>query len=669
MHPGRTPRLPIHHSRKAMGTLSRSGLFLLCWALLMPSLAPAQQLRVDTRDVREPISPYIYGQFIEHLGRCIYGGLWAEMLEDRKFYFPVTGEAPAWELFKPGDASWTGEGHPYELLVRSPWMVLGDRSAVNMVREGAFVGEHTPEIRLPGNGARAGLYQERLSLEKGRTYDLRVVLAGDPGAGPVEVSLVWGGGAGDRRTLQVEALSSAYATREFSFTAGGTTDRGVLEIVARGNGSFRIGTVSLMPADNVYGWRPEVVALLKELDSPVYRWPGGNFVSGYDWHDGIGDRDKRPPRKNPAWTGIEHNDVGLHEFMDLMALIDSEPFVAVNTGLGGAEEAANLVAYANSPADSEMGSKRAANGRSRPFDIRWWAIGNEMYGDWQLGHMPLAEYVLKHNQVVDAMRAVDPNIRPIAVGAVGDWSRQMMTSCSDHMDLLSEHLYWQDRDDLIAHIQEPVRTIRSVADAHRTYRRELPSLAGKDIRIALDEWNYWYGPNEYGELGVRYFLQDALGLAAGLHELFRNSDIFYMANYAQTVNVIGAIKTTQTKAEFEPTGLVLRLYRRHFGTIPVAVSTDMAALDVSAALSTDGRKLTIAVMNPTEQDRSLGLDIAGDTPAGSARRWVLTGADRFAGNRPGEPRGVDVTDRMLSGPLDRLDVPRLSVTLFEIPLQ
>ena len=147
----------------------------------------------------------------------------------------------------------------------------------------------------------------------------------------------------------------------------------------------------------------------------------------------------------------------------------------------------------------------------------------------------------------------------------------------------------------------------------------LPSLKGKDIRLALDEWNYWYGPNEYGELGTRYFLQDGLGAAAALHEMFRNSDLFFMANYAQTVNVIGAIKTTTTAAEMETTGLVQQLYRERFGVTPVALAGAPAPLDVAAALSADGRALTVAVVNPTDEARSLQLKLAGGTLRAPAR--------------------------------------------------
>jgi alpha-N-arabinofuranosidase len=489
------------------------------------------------------------------------------------------------------------------------------------------------------------------------------VLSGDASAAPVEVSLVWGTGASGRDTVVIDDVQPGFQTYPLGFTSDGDTDNGRLEITSRGSGQLTVGTASLMPADNILGWRADTVALVKELDSPVYRWPGGNFVSGYDWKDGIGDPDKRPPRKNPAWKGVESNDVGLHEFMDLMREVDAEPFVAVNTGLGDAASAAEQVQYANGSTDTAMGRLRAENGHPEPFGIEWWAIGNEMYGDWQLGHMPLSEYVDKHKEVVDAMRTVDPDIRPIAVGAVGEWSETMLSSAADHMELLSEHLYWQDRDDVPAHVEQAVAGIRRVADAHRGYREDLASLEGKDIRIALDEWNYWYGPFEYGELGTRYFLQDGLGIAAGLHEMFRNSDLFFMANYAQTVNVIGAIKTTRTEAEMEPTGLVLALYRQRFGTVPVEVEADAAPLDVAAAWTEDRTALTVAVVNPTEEARTLRLDVEGAEPTGQGIRFVLAGADRWAHNAPGRPRGVDVNRTSLTQGADRITAPPLSVTL------
>lgn len=641
--------------------------------LLMGIWVPAQTkdtaIGIHLNQRGESISKYIYGQFIEHLGRSIYGGIWAEMLEDRKFYYPVDGEAPAWTMFKPGLRSWDGEGHPYELLTKSPWMIIGDKKSVSMVTEDSYVGEHTPRIDLSADAEPGGLLQERLGLLDGKGYTGRIVLAGDPQAAPIEVSLVWGIGASDRDTVVIEDIQKSYYKFPLSFTSRGTSDNGRIEIVGRGKGHFLIGAVSLMPEDNILGWRYDTVALLKQLNSPVYRWPGGNFVSGYDWKDGIGDPDRRPPRKNPAWKGVEHNDVGIHEFMDLCREINAEAYIAVNTGLGGAQAAAEEIEYVNGGTDTPMGRLRAQNGHPQPWGVKWWAIGNEMYGDWQLGHIPLEEYVKKHNQVVDAMREVDPTFNPIAVGAKGPWSTQMLTTCSDHMSLISEHLYCQDKDDVVTHANQIAAEIREIAKAHREYRKTIPALAGKDIRIAQDEWNYWYGPNEYGELGTRYFLQDGLGVAIGLHEFFRNSDLFFMANYAQTVNVIGAIKTTKTAAEFETTGLVLKLYRERFGEIPVQVDGNFSPLDVSAALSRDRTTLTLAVVNPSEESRPITLAVDGGRLKGRGQKWVITGQNRWSHNAPGKPRQVDIKTASMDEPVGWEEVPPLSVTLYWLFLE
>lgn len=638
--------------------------YLTC---LLLSVLPAVSATVvvDASKAGAPISKYIYGQFIEHLGRCIYGGLWAEMLEDRKFFYAVDGEAPAWEMFTPGPRSYDGEGRPYEVLARSPWMIVGPKQAVSMSTANALVGQHAPEIRLPGNGGAAGLIQERLGLLAGREYDGRVVVAGSPGAGPVEVSLVWGGGATMRQSVAILHIGAEYATYPLRFRAGRSTDNGRLEIVAKGSGSFRIGAVSLMPSDNIHGWRADTLALLKELNSPVYRWPGGNFVSGYDWKDGIGDPDKRPPRKNPAWKGVEPNDVGIHEYMALMREIGAEPYIAVNTGLADEGAAAQEVEYLNGSAGTPLGKLRAQNGHPEPFGAQWFAVGNEMYGAWQLGNVPLEEYVKKHNRVVEAMRKADAGVRPVGVGNVGRWSEQMLTTCADFMNLISEHLYWQNRPDLAAHVAQVPAQIRRVAEAHREYRRRLPSLAGKDIRIAMDEWNYWYGPNDFGELGVRYSVQDGLGIAAGLHEFFRNSDIYFMANYAQTVNVIGAIKTTPVSAELETTGLVLKLYRQRFGVTPVEVTGAPAPLDVAAAWTAGRSALTVAIVNPTEQAQSIDLSLKGAQLTGQGMSWAIAGPNRLAHNDPGSPREVDIRQEPYRGN-GQLRVFPLSVSVFEL---
>jgi alpha-N-arabinofuranosidase len=603
-----------------------------------PPQAQRGQVTIDAGRTGEPISKYVYGQFIEHLGRCIYGGIWAEMLEDRKFFDPV------------------GKGH-------SPWKPLGGPDRVVMEKANVFVGDHTPRITAPG-----GLVQGDLALRKGRRYVGRIWLAGDASAAPVKVDLVWGEGPSARQTVTVAELSAGYSRTSLAFLAGADTDQGRLEIHAGGRGSVLLGTVSLMPADNVHGMRADTLSLLKQLDSPVYRWPGGNFVSGYRWKDGIGDPDRRPPRKNPAWKGIEHNDFGIDEFMTFCRTLGTEPYIAVNSGLGDVQSAVEEVQYANAAADSPQGALRAKNGHPEPYQVKFWGIGNEMYGNWQLGHMPLEKYVAKHNQFADAMRAADRSIKLVAVGAAGPWSESMMRHCADRMDLISEHFYCHSKEDLAAHVRQIPDAVRAKADAHRRYRRQIDSLQGKDIRIALDEWNYWYGPHLFGELGTRYFLRDALGIAAGLNEYARQSDIMFMANYAQTVNVIGSIKTTKTEAAFETTGLALMLYRRHFGTLPVAATAD-PPLDVAAAWTADRKVLTVAVVNPTMQERNLPLKIQGAKLSGSGRRWQIAAADPMAYNEPGKPPKVTIEERAVRGARAELRVAPCSVTLYALDVE
>ncbi len=625
----------------------------------------AMKITIQARDTQEPISKYIYGQFIEHLGRCIYGGIWAEMLEDRKFYFPITDEFHPWKTetddgyFKGGD---------FQTLAGSPWKVIGGAGTVRMTTDDSFVGEHSPEVVLKGNTA-CGIEQGELALEKGKDYEGRVILSGGENAGPIQVMLIWGDGDGDRATFTVENPDRTYRTYPFRLKAGENTENGRIRIVGMGEGIFRIGTVSLMPADNVDGLRSDTLALLKELDSPVYRWPGGNFVSGYDWRDGVGDRDQRPPRTNPAWTGIESNDFGLHEFIDFCKKLDTEPYIAVNTGLGKPEEAAAEVEYCNGAVDTPMGKIRAKNGHPEPFHVKWWAVGNEMYGSWQLGHMPLEEYVKKHNRCAEAMRAVDPSIQLVAVGSAGDWSRAMMTHCADHMDLISEHIYQKEKDDLVEHVGQLAARIKEVAEVHRRYRKEIEGLGSKDIRIAMDEWNYWYGRYIYGELGVRYYLQDALGVAKALHEYFRNSDLYFMANYAQTVNVIGAIKTSKTDACFATTGLALKLYRERYGDIPVQVEGVVDPLDITAAWIADRKAMTVGIVNPTLEEAALDLQVQGVEFADRGSVWFIRGTDRRAFNEPGKSPRVAIEEKENIPYNDGLVVPPLSVSVYRFEVR
>jgi alpha-L-arabinofuranosidase len=633
------------------------------------------RVTINAAETGQPINPFIYGQFIEHLGRCIYGGIWAEMLEDRKFYFPITDKHDPYRGLKDTQ---------FPVVGASPWQVLGPPGSVQMSNDAPFVGEHTPLV-----GAGSGIQQNDLGLVEGKRYTCRIRLRAPKGNSLVKVMLVSGDGRNREFSNVVAPKPDSYEQHEIRLASLATTDHGRL-VIEVSKGPCLIGAVSLMPVDNLRGFRADTLALLKQLNSPIYRWPGGNFVSGYDWRDGIGPRDRRPPRKNPAWTGVESNDVGIDEFLDLCREIGTEPMIAVNTGFGDDYSAAQEVEYANGSEDATAGSWRVENGHEKPYRVKYWCVGNEMWGDWQLGHMKFDHYAQKHSRFVAAMRKVDPNIILVASGDLGtkvtlsnsdnkresNWSQGMLERCADSMGFISEHFYkgntpWGDKppSELPLYVALLKDEIRNKAKLHRELQLRLGRKPDRFIPIAMDEWNYWHRGYKYGELGCEYSLADALGVAAGLHEYFRNTDIIHMANYAQTVNVIGCIKTTKTAAYFDTTALPLMLYRGVFGTVPLAVKGNHAerSIDVTAARTEDGAAITVGIINPQAQAETISLSVNGLLPKLSATAWRIAGKNPAATNSA-EHQAVTIVEEQDVPFGESITVPPYSINVYKVPL-
>lgn len=370
----------------------------------MSALAsPAGKIQViaDATKRGAPINPMIFGGYMEPATTQV----WAEILTDRKFANAISSAAtppPANPFFR----RFFGE----------PFKPVGPEGTVEMDTARPYVGMHSPRVKLDYSEPR-GIRQSRLRVGGGKTYEGRVVLAADPGT-KIVVRLAWGTGAADSQTIAIPALTHEYQTFPLKFTPTVDTEEAKLEILGTGAGTFHIGAASLMRADNVQGFHAGMIRLFREEGFKMLKWPGGNFVSAYDYRDGLGDRDKRPPRLQPMWSDrVESNDVGLHEFIALCRLLGAEPDLAIDSGFGSAREAAEQVEYCNGSVDARMGKLRAENGHPEPFNIRYWTIGNEMYGPWQYGHMSLDQYWVKHNYIVQAMKAVDPNIKVTVAGA------------------------------------------------------------------------------------------------------------------------------------------------------------------------------------------------------------------------------------------------------------
>jgi len=313
-------------------------------------------VRIDAGAAGPPVSPLIYGQQLEPVGAALEGGLWAEMLRDRKFLHPVGATA-------------------------SPWKPIGGEGVVQMVAEQPFAGAHSPRVTLRAEEYPNGLTQGGLRLRAGRRYVCRMALCGDPAAGPIHVALVWGTGLADRQSQTVDAVSPEYTVATVELGVGADTSDGHLEITGLGDQWFGVGAVSLMPVEHVNGMRPDVLACLTELGASIYRWPGGNASGTWDWQASVGDRDRRAPRLQGDGVTVENNDFGVDEFLAFCAEVQAEPCIAVNAGTGDAGSAARLVEYVTGSPGSPMGQVRATNGRQEPYPVSWWAIGGLAPGD------------------------------------------------------------------------------------------------------------------------------------------------------------------------------------------------------------------------------------------------------------------------------------------------
>jgi alpha-N-arabinofuranosidase len=622
----------------------------------------AIDLTVDVAEAKAEISPLVYGQFIEHLGRCIRDGIWAEKLRDRKFLLEMD---------------------------KSPWKPLkatGAQADIFLDPAGAYGGAHALAVwaRDSGGGA-CGVSQGGIGLLKDKEYVGYAVLAAPAEPADAQVRIAWGDGEGDGVNVPLAGFAAAHKKFPFRFKAGATTDDARISLTV-GKGLVWAACLSLMPADNVRGLRADTLELLRRLNSPIYRWPGGNFVSGYNWQDGLGDRDRRPARWERAWNDVEDNDFGIDEFLDFCREIKTEPLIVVNTGLGGFDAAAREVEYVNGPAGSRWGGERARNGHPAPYGVVWWGIGNEMYGNWQLGNVPVERYVLRHNAFVDAMRTVDSRIRVVTVGAGGKWNDLVVPGCAAHADLLSMHHY-SERKLRVPLAPEDLQTYRknfpaysdSIADAVQRMVADLRQRQdGKDpavtkLKLAIDEYGIvreWNPAPDAVGVGAyeHYFtLGDAVTVARALHVMLRNADAVGMANWPQTVNVIGAIKTTRNHACMDAVGHLLTLYRARVNgrNVPLAVPAG-SSLDAAAAWDAGSGILALALVN-TSLDRELDVAARVDgMPAGATvELWQMAG-DLQAFNTPGQVEQVSIKPLGTIAPGKPIRLPPHSITVAQV---
>jgi alpha-N-arabinofuranosidase len=427
------------------------------------------------------------------------------------------------------------------------------------------------------------------------------------------------------------------------------------------------------PTADDAGLRTDVLALTKELGVSVVRYPGGNFVSGYRWEDGIGPVADRPTRLDLAWQSIEPNTFGLHEFIDWSRKAGVEPMLAVNLGTRGVQEAADLVEYCNHPGGTRLSDLRAANGSPEPFGVKLWCLGNEMDGPWQVGQKTADEYGRLAAETAKAMRLVDPTLQLVACGSssrgmptFGRWEAEVLGHAYDQVDYISLHAYYeQENDDLDSFLASAVDMdafideVIATCDHVKAVRR-----SDKQLKLSFDEWNVWY-QKAYQQRPARswerapqliedtYSVVDAVVVGSYLISLLNHADRVGVACQAQLANIIAPIRTEPggpawRQTIFHPfalmarhaTGRALRVqptgpsvHTARFGAVPA----------VQAAASYDentGRTAVFLVNRNSSEDHAVRIDLRAGGGLAVLEHQIVSDDDIRATNTAAEPERV-----------------------------
>lgn len=452
------------------------------------------------------------------------------------------------------------------------------------------------------------------------------------------------------------------------------------------------------PLADEAGLRKDVMAALREQKYTTIRYPGGNFLSGYNWLDGVGPKDQRPRRRELAWQSIETNQFGTDEFMDFCKKIDAEPMMAVNMGTGTIQAAADLVEYCNAPVGTQYADLRAKYGHKDPYNVKYWCVGNEMDGPWQIGHLDMHEYANKAREAAKMMRWISPGIETVLCGSSNDrmptfpeWDRVALETTWEHMDYLSIHMYTSNRPerDTPSYLGSAMRFENYVDTMAAVLRYvKAKNRSNHDVYLSWDEWQVWHpGPTrgnwtEAPHLAeVGYSLEDALVVAQWLNVFLRKADVLKVACVAQVVNIISWLQTKRDGllkyASFYPFKLMSNIARgksldayvrapmtatKQYGDIPV--------LDVSASYDEASKTAGVFIINRSLTDTvTTDINLQGMSPKAVQEAWQLAGTDPELMNTWENPnasvakaiKAPAITDGKL-----RLKLPPLSYTALKL---
>lgn len=461
------------------------------------------------------------------------------------------------------------------------------------------------------------------------------------------------------------------------------------------------------------GYRQDVLAVVREMHVPIMRYPGGNFVSGYHWQDGVGPQAGRPTVLERAWNSLETNQFGTNEFIEWCRLVNTEPLLGFNLGTGSVEEAVAYVEYCNHPKGTKWSELRRSHGHDQPHNVRYWCLGNEMDGPWQMGRLTAREYGRKARDAARQIRVVDPGTKLIACGSSNtilptylEWDREVLEECYDQVDGISLHNYYGNTPALTANdstrylamnldMERQIHEISAVCDYVQGLQK-----SPKRLWLSFDEWNVWYRArgglfaNGQGRYAPRlleevYNLEDALLVGGFLNTLLRQSERVRVGCLAQIVNVIAPLVTNETsvlrQSIYHPYAWALRFAHGRVLDLPVECETypikadglraDFARndqvpyLDVVATFDrTEGRASLFMLNRDLGDERELVLEWRDPEPVQVLFSETLTGPDLKAHNTFEQPRQVAprALDAPAAGPTMTFKLPPKSYTVVQL---
>ena len=644
----------------------------------------------DTAD--KPVSRLLYGKFTEHLGQNVYNGLWAQITINPGFEgWHFWGSEEDYERRMGYYADWVKIPSPdvvesYERGVAPFWMTYGEGDVSYALDTASFNSETAQKITIHSlNTKQAGIRQAMyLPVHRENDYEISFYARSER---PTELTITSSTFADKKRILsknKIQITSPKWQRYTAKLKIGWKVEKGTLLQLAIGMsepGTIWLDQMTLFPKDNIEGFDADIIRFSQESKLSLLRFPGGNFVSGYHWKDGIGPIDRRRTTKNRTWNRIEYNHVGTDEYIAFCRIVGAEPLICVNAGDGTPQEAADWVEYCNGGLDTKYGALRAKNGHPEPYNVVYWEIGNELWGKWQIGYTTPEEYAKRYEKFYKAMKAVDPTIKTIANGQYPEWNAPVIKRNPDILRSLSLHT-------VIAHHTPPDSDPEEVYKAIMAYTSYYPTKLQilydqmaeyvKDPKIAVTELQIFINERN---IPNNHSLSEALFYSGIINASIRSEGFVEMITHSALVNHAGGLIKYKEFVFPNPVYYARKLYSTQTGTIPVEIKLkspvytssgryspviEVPYLDALGLLNDDGSELNIILTNRhPEKAIKTQITLHDYFPDKKVNIQILTGESFLSRNKWDNPYEVKIveSDFSVKGNEMFYSIPKLSIVL------